>query len=166
MSLAGQRVQPERYQVIPRTLSFLLCDKEILLVRIAKDRGAWAGLFNGLGGHIEQAEVPQRAAEREIEEETGLTPSKLNYCGVILVDTGSSPGIGIHVFVGEVAKQDFTPSPEGEPAWINLEELEDIPLVEDLPLIIPKALEAYHTGQPFSGLTSFDVNGKPSIHFL
>jgi 8-oxo-dGTP diphosphatase len=166
MSLPGQRVQPERYQVIPRTLIFLLCEAEILLVRIAEDRGAWAGLYNGLGGHIEQGELPYTAAEREIKEETGLSPDSLHFCGVIIVDTGSSPGIGIHVFVGTATKQELTPSMEGNPAWIPLDSLDQIPLVDDLPHIIPKALDAYRSGKPFTALTLFDNKGKPLLRFI
>jgi 8-oxo-dGTP diphosphatase len=166
MTLPGQRVQSERYQLIPRTLVFLLRGNAILLVKIAVDRGAWAGLYNGVGGHIEVGENPHSAATREIQEETGIVPDDLRLCGVINVHTGSSPGIGIHVFVGEVEIEELQTSKEGEPKWISLEKLNDYPLVADLPYVIPRALDAYRKRQTFCGLTTFDESGQPILQFL
>lgn len=166
MTLPGQRVQSERYQQIPRTLVFLLHGNEILLVKIAADRGAWAGLYNGVGGHIEAGENPHTAAIRETQEETGITPRDIRLCGVISVHTNSSPGIGIHVFVGEVENEELHTSNEGEPEWIPLEKLNDYPLVADLPHVIPRALDSYRKNQTFCGLTTFDEAGQPILQFL
>lgn len=166
MTLPGQRVQTHRYQVIPRTLCFLLDGDELLLIRIGADRGAWAGLLNGVGGHIEAGENPHAAAIREIQEETGISPRDLRFCGIIIVDTGSSPGIGMHVFVGTADARGVTISDEGELQWIPLENIAEFPLVTDLPILIPRALEAYHDGKLFCGLTTFDAEGHPSLHFL
>lgn len=165
MTLPGQRIQAERYQVIPRTLIFLLSDKDILLVRVASDRGAWAGQYNGVGGHIEAHENPHSAALREIHEETGLTPQDLQLCGIIHVSPGPSPGISLHVFVGTADKRQMSTSNEGQPEWIPLSNLGQVPVVADLPFIIPRALEAYRQKQPFCGLTTFDKNGQPHIQF-
>ena len=166
MTLAGQRVQPERYQLIPRTLVFLLRGDEILLVRIAEGRGAWAGLYNGLGGHIEAGENPLSAASREVQEETGITPDDLRFCGVLVINTGSSPGIGIHVFVGTFDGTTLVASDEGQPCWIPLDQIQKFPLVADLPFIIPRAIHAYREAQPFCGVTTFDDTGQPSLQFL
>jgi 8-oxo-dGTP diphosphatase len=166
MTLPGQRVHSERYQLIPRTLVFLLHGNEILLVKIAADRGAWAGLYNGVGGHIEAGENPHTAALRETQEETGITPRDIRLCGIISVHTNSSPGIGIHVFVGEVENRDVHTSNEGEPEWIPLEKLGDYPLVADLPHVIPRALDSYRKNQTFCGLTTFNEAGQPILQFL
>jgi 8-oxo-dGTP diphosphatase len=166
MTLPGQRVQSERYQLIPRTLVFLLHSNKILLVKIADDRGAWAGLYNGVGGHIEAGENPHAAAIREIQEETGIAPKDLRLCGIISVHTSSSLGIGIHVFVGEVDHEEVQTSNEGEPEWIPLEKLDDYPLVADLPYVIPRALDSYRKNQTFCGLTTFNEAGQPILQFL
>lgn len=166
MTLAGQRVQPERYQLIPRTLVFLLRGDEILLIHIAEDRGAWSGLYNGVGGHIEAGENPHSAATREVHEETGITPDDLRFCGVLVVNTGSSPGIGVHVFVGKSDGTNLTASSEGQPHWIPLDQIQEFPLVADLPIIIPHAIQAYREAQPFCGVTTFDESGMPSVQFL
>jgi 8-oxo-dGTP diphosphatase len=166
MTLAGQRVQPERYQLIPRTLILLLRGEEILLVRLADDRSAWAGQYNGLGGHIEAGENPHAAALRELQEETGITPEDLRLCGVILVHTGSSPGVGLYVFVGTYQGHSLATSPEGKPDWIPLDQLHQLPLVKDLTYIIPRALASYQNAQPFCGLTTFDGSGQPLLQFI
>lgn len=165
MSLAGQRVQADRYSLVPRTLSFLLRGREILLLRLSKDRGAWGGLYNGIGGHIEQGEDPLTAARREILEETGLTPGRLRLCGVVAIDTRNHLGVGLYVFVGEVKGGELQTSPEGEPRWIPLESLGQTPIVEDVPLLLPKAIDSYRSMIPFSALYQYNVDGELSIKF-
>ncbi len=102
MSLEGQRLQPDRYSVVPRTLSFLLRGEQILLLKLPAGRGAWAGMLNGVGGHVEQGEEPRASALREVVEETGLAPGpSFRLTGVVLIDTQQTPGIALYVFVGE-----------------------------------------------------------------
>jgi 8-oxo-dGTP diphosphatase len=165
MSLPGQRIQPGRYTIIPRSLTFLFAGEEVLLLRIAEGRGSWSGLLNGIGGHIEQGEDPRSAALREIEEETGLVvdPSSLYLSGVGIVDVGDSPGIGLYIFVAEINKHTTHDSGEGTLEWIALEEMTEEKLVEDLPELIHLAMKAYHSKQPFSAQTSFDSSGNPII---
>ena len=67
-----QKILPGRYQVVPRTLIFIRNDDEILLIKGAKDKKIWPGLYNGIGGHLERGEDPLSAAHRELFEETGL----------------------------------------------------------------------------------------------
>jgi 8-oxo-dGTP diphosphatase len=166
MTLAGQRLQTDRYQLIPRTLVFLMRGENVLLIRVAEDRGAWAGLYNGVGGHIEAGENPHSAALREISEETGIIPHELRLCGIIVVHLGSSPGIGIHVFVGTTDEIELKASSEGQSQWIPINEIQDYSLVEDLPQIIPHAITSFRTGQTFCGLTTFDQAGQPILQFL
>ncbi|UCF62424.1 MAG: NUDIX domain-containing protein [Anaerolineaceae bacterium] len=165
MSLAGQRIQPGRYSLIPRTLSFLLRDQDVLLLRLPEDRGAWGGLYNGIGGHIDQGEDPLSAARREILEETGIIPERLRLCGVVNVDTGEQVGIGLYIYVGEVTSAEIRSSHEGEPSWIPLEEINQTPVVEDIPLLLPKALDAFRCLIPFSAVYSYSSEGKLSIKF-
>ena len=165
MSLAGQRVQQYRYSVIPRTLSFLLRDRDVLLLRLPEYRGPWGGLLNGIGGHIEQGEDPLSAARREILEETGLNPERLRLCGVVNIDTGKQLGIGLYVYVGEVRGGDIRSSPEGEPSWIPLDKIDQLPVVEDVPLLLPKAIDAYTSTITFSAIYSYNAEDKLSIKF-
>lgn len=165
MSLAGQRIQANRYMVVPRTLTFLLRDDHLLLIKLSDSRGAWAGLHNGIGGHIEKGEDPLTSAQREILEETGIVARDLRLCGVMIVDVGSNPGIGLYVVVGQADPHPLTPSEEGTPLWVPLDAMQDIALVHDLPLILPRALQAYRTGLPFSAITSYDSSGEMHLQF-
>jgi 8-oxo-dGTP diphosphatase len=62
------------------SVGFLMDATRVVLIR--KNRPAWqAGLYNGVGGHIEPGETPLQAMAREFREETGLTvvPEYWNY---------------------------------------------------------------------------------------
>jgi 8-oxo-dGTP diphosphatase len=165
MVLGGQRVQPERYTVIPRTLSFLFSGDKILLIRLGGNRGAWSGKYNGVGGHIEAGEDPLNSAIREIREETGLKPLNLALTGIVQVDTGSVPGISLFVFTGDAPELPPASGDEGIAQWVEISELDSLPLVEDLVELIPAAIASRASGLPFSATTSFDVDGKPIINF-
>jgi 8-oxo-dGTP diphosphatase len=166
MSFDGQKTASGRYTVVPRTLSFLLWQDEILLMQIAPGRGAWAGLYNGVGGHIERGEDPLSSAYREIKEETGIIPTELVLCGFVSVDTKRNPGIGFFVYLGKVdLRYEFEPGVEGTPHWIRKENLKDIPLVEDLNELLPKALEHYKSGTPFFAQYLYDQHDNLEIRF-
>jgi len=166
MSLEGQRLQTDRYQVVPRTLCFLLRGDEILLLQLALDRGPWGGKWNGVGGHIERGEDPKRAAKREIFEETGYSPDTLRLAGIAMIDTRTDPGIALYIFVGEI-HEDTPPqhNEEGTLHWIQLSDLHDLELVEDLPQLIPKSTEAQRTKYPFSAFYEYDSEGNLTITF-
>lgn len=163
--LEGQRLQPERYSVIPRTLTFLTREGQVLLLRVAAEKGAWSGRYNGLGGHVEQGEDVHSAARREVAEESGLDVDALELAGIVLVDTATRPGIALFVFSAEVTGETARRTPEGEIAWLDLERLGDIPLVDDLPVLLPRVLRARQTGRPFFGCYRFDEEGRVQMQF-
>jgi 8-oxo-dGTP diphosphatase len=164
MSLTGQRLQPDRYTVIPRTLTFLTRADEVLLIRLGPDRGGWSGLLNGVGGHVEQGENPLQSARREIAEETGLTASELLLAGVVIIDTGEKPGIGLYVFIGEAEDGELRSDNEGTPEWIHLDKLNEASLVSDLPVLIPEALARRGGAAPFSAIYEYDKKGQLKIN--
>jgi 8-oxo-dGTP diphosphatase len=166
MSLDGQRLQPDRYSVVPRTLSFLLDRDQILLLKIPEERGPWAGKYNGVGGHIERGENPLSAARREILEETGAVLGPLELCGVVMIDTQATPGICLFVYVGELdSSKPLHSSEEGALEWIPISKVYDLPLVEDLPDLLPRTFEAYRLNKPFSAHYSYDAEKNLSIKF-
>lgn len=164
MSLDGQRVDPARYSLVPRTLSFLIRNNQVLLLKLGADRAGWSGLYNGIGGHVEQGEDPLSAAEREVREESGLDLSDQRLCGVVTVDTGSSPGIALYVFVAEVPA-DLAHSAGAGLEWVSLKQLIERPLVEDLPTLLPAALEAHAAGSVFSAAYRYAPSGELQISF-
>jgi 8-oxo-dGTP diphosphatase len=159
--LDGQRLQPDRYTVVPRTISFIFYQDQVLLIQVAEGRGAWSGQYNGVGGHIERGEDPLSSARRELKEETGVVPDQLHFCGHILIDTGKETGIGLFVFGGSIQH----PAPlkstiEGTPQWLNPDELKEVHLVEDLHWLLPKVRATMDGAPPFLGLYQFDDSGK------
>ena len=138
----AQGTQAPRYKIIPRTLIFLTRPPDdVLLLQGAKDKRLWAGKYNGLGGHIEPGETPRQAAARELQEEAGLTVPDLNLRAVIHVTMPEPPGVMLFVFVAPApAAARPTPSEEGTPVWVRRDALTTLPLVDDLPELLPRVL--------------------------
>lgn len=156
---SGQRIDPDRYSVIPRTLTFLIFKNQVLLLRLASDRGAWAGKLNGLGGHVEKGEDPLSAALREVKEETGITPSTLMLCGLVHIDVGENPGISLYIYLGATDSLEIpAQTSEGKAEWQAISSLENLPVVEDLLFLFPNAQKAYAMKKPFSA--SYHINDE------
>ena len=156
-----------RYQVIPRTLCFITHDGDVLLLRGGPHKRLWAGLYNGVGGHVEPQEDIYTAALREVQEETGLTIQDVRLCGVVHVDTGD-PVVGIlfFVFTAVTTNRDTTPSGEGVLEWWPITALPREGLVEDLPLLLPKALAQGRESPPFFALYRYDANNRLVASFV
>lgn len=160
MTLDGQRVQLDRYTLIPRTLCFLIHGENVLMLRLPHDAGAWEGQLNGIGGHIEQGEDPLNSARREIQEETHFEVTDLTLCGVVTVDTGSSPGIGLYVFMGEIGDIDLLPSTAESLVWIPIHAIGEYPVIDDVPILLDKTLECFRGGAVFSARSYYTEDGS------
>lgn len=163
MPAADQGVDPNRYTVIPRVLVFLTRGEEVLLLKGAPTKRIWANLYNGIGGHIERGEDVLSAGRRELQEEAGLSVTDLRLCGVITVDTGQSPGIGIYILRGCCPEGTLETSREGSPEWVPISRVEELPLVEDLYTLLPKVLASRVGDPPFSAHFSYDQDGRLDI---
>lgn len=150
MPAADQGSSSGRYTLVPRTLIFLTRDDQVLLIKGSPNKRLWANRYNGLGGHIERGEDIISAAQRELYEEAGLAAIDLFLCGVITIDTGKEVGIGIYVLRGETLHGDLHPSSEGALEWVKNQDILALPLVEDLPHLLPRVLAAQTGAPPFS----------------
>jgi 8-oxo-dGTP diphosphatase len=166
MPKSDQGVHTKRYQIIPRVLIFIFDGDRVLLIKGAPNKRLWANQYNGIGGHIERGEDALSAARRELHEEAGLE-ERLWLCGTVLIDASEDVGIGIYVFRGEFSGQhELVASHEGELHWVGVENLNQVQLVEDLPVLLPKVYEMTQGRVPFSARYFYDENDRLQIRFV
>jgi len=156
----------QRYQFVPRVLVFLSCGDELLLMRRADDRPIFPGLYNGLGGHVERGESVLAAAHRELNEESGLQGIDLWLCAVVAIDTGDADaGIVMWVFRGEATGEATKESGEGTLEWVSKERIAALPLVEDIPYLLPRVLSIRPGDSPLWGFYDYGDEGKLRMNF-
>jgi 8-oxo-dGTP diphosphatase len=118
-----------------RTLCFLFHGDDVLLM--FRRRPPDAGFWNALGGKIERGEDPLEAAAREVWEEAGLRPA-LHFCGVATaVVRGTGEHWTIFLFAADVDDRAVVESPEGPLRWVAPQDLATLPVLADVPLLLP-----------------------------
>lgn len=165
MPKSDQVIDSNRYKIIPRTLIFIFRWNEVLLIKGGPQKRTWANLYNGIGGHIERGEDVTTSATRELEEETGLIVHDLGLVGTILVDANEMTGVGIFIMIGNYVNGEIRTSEEGLLEWVKMSDLERLPLVEDVKIILKQVVSMKANSPPFSARSYYDENDHLQLLF-
>jgi len=144
------------------TLLYIVKNNKILLIE--KKRGLGAGLYNGVGGKVEDGELPLNAAIRECEEEIGIKPLDPEWMGVLEFINDGSVYSYVHVFISEDFKGDLHETDEAKPVWFPLDKIPYDKMWEDdvywLPIVIIERKKIYGSFQfekNWKKLTSYQI---------
>jgi 8-oxo-dGTP diphosphatase len=154
-----------RWLVIPRTLCFVTNGNDVLLMKRGPHKRVFPNRYNGLGGHIERDEDPLTSARREVTEESGLKVDRLELRAVYNIDAGEETGIMLFVFVGESETREVIECEEGTLHWIPRDQLSQLNLVEDLPIILPRVLAMQPGDPPLFVHVSYDSSDVIQMRF-
>ncbi len=134
----------------PATLTFIIKDGKVLLIR--KKRGLGAGKINGPGGKVEPGETHAECAVREVQEELLITPINMHYHGECLFQF--IDGYSIHVHAYSATDFEGTPQETDEaiPLWYPVDKMPYDEMWEDDHLWLPELL----AGKRFHGKFLFD----------
>lgn len=164
MSRNPQKILTGRYHVVPRSLILVFSGNRVLLQKGSKQKKIWANLYNGFGGHVERGEDVLSSARREFSEETGLSCTDLHLRGTVMIDVNDDEGILMFVFSGELVEGNICASEEGIPEWIEVTRIGELPVVEDIPILMDK-LKKMAGNKLFHGHYSYDEMGKLTAVF-
>jgi 8-oxo-dGTP diphosphatase len=123
------------YKTVLTVNALISCDGKILMLKRAENKNVDPGLYSGVGGKVEPHESFHDALIREIEEETGL--NKFESIRPYSVTQHPYPPtdsewVNIY-FIVNIAKQiDIQPTEDGTFHWINPQDAEKLPMVQDL----------------------------------
>jgi len=159
MPKSDQGLSTKRYSVVPRTLLLIFKGQDVLLIKGSEKKNIWSQKYNGLGGHVERGEDVLASAYRELAEESGQANIDLQLCGTVMVDVEPHQGVTLFVLCGEYAGEELSDSDEGILEWVPISSIDQINIVEDLRVFIPRAYHWNPGDSVFSGLNYYDQTG-------
>ena len=127
------------------TICFIQQGSKILLLN--RERPAWMGVWNGVGGKLEEGESAREAIIREIKEETGISISVPQFKGIVswIVD-GVCVG-GMYLYIAKLPLEEVFDTPvktiEGILDWKEYEWIsnpKNAGLTSDIPKYIKHIL--------------------------
>lgn len=130
-------------------------DSDRILLGLKK-RGLGKGKWNGFGGKVEEGEVIEEAARREVKEEAGIEVVDLEKVGQLDFSWIEKPEkiLRVVVFRSTHSIGEPTESEEMKPAWFSLDKIPYDAMWGDDRYWLPLLLE----GKKFKGRFVFDDN--------
>ena len=114
------------------TLCYVERDGKYLMIhRVKKVNDMNKDKWIGIGGKFEERETPFDCIRREMLEETGLTPNKLNYRGLVTFVSNEFGTEYMHLFHTDDFSGDLLDDcTEGNLEWIDKDKITELPLWE------------------------------------
>ncbi|MBI2201236.1 MAG: NUDIX domain-containing protein [Armatimonadetes bacterium] len=107
------------------------------MLLIKRRNAPHAGQWDGIGGRLEPDEDPFTACLREVREETGLAITAPRLRTLLVISVKSTDELWlIFVFSAQAPQGTLTPSDEGELAWVGIDQINTLPVVADLPMLL------------------------------
>ncbi len=129
------------------TLVFVICDKQVLLIR--KKRGLGAGKINGPGGKQEAGETLLECAVREIMEEVRITVFNAEARGILRFQFIDGYKMEMHIFVSTSFEGEPQETDEALPFWCDLSSLPLDQMWADDEFWLPHVLDGCHVNGKF-----------------
>lgn len=123
-------------------VGLLFSEDKSKIVLIRKNRPEWqVGLYNGVGGKVEENESEQEAMVREFFEETDSIYYDWNLFSIITNDNGDE----VYFYWKTSCSYDDVQTKTDEPVSVHeIENVFNLPLVHNLQWIIKMALDKKH----------------------
>ena len=138
------------------TLLFLIEDGKILLAN--KKRGYGVGLWNGVGGKVNQFESIEEAVKRECYEEISVEPKKIQKRAFIeFKGESESDDFEVHVYTSTKWVGNPKESEEMNPKWFKIESIPYSKMWSDDSYWLPHLIN----GKNFNA--KFKLNSKNEI---
>lgn len=107
------------------------------MLLIKRRNAPHAGQWDGIGGKLEPGEDPFTACVREVREETGLAILSPRLRALLVINVKSTDELWlIFVFSAEARHGTLVASDEGEVTWVEIDRLDSLPVVADLPMLL------------------------------
>lgn len=137
------------------TLLILRKDNKILLAR--KKRGFGFGKWNGVGGKVEEKEIPEEAMIRETQEEISVTPIEYEKIGIIRFVEYIKEELttnDMHLYIATKWQGVPKESEEMQPKWFSINNLPWEEMFSDDKYWLPLVLE----GKKLDAFFEYDKN--------
>ena len=137
------------------TLLLIIKDDKILLAR--KKRGFGAGLYNGVGGKVEQNETIEQGMLREVKEEINITPTDFKKRAEIKFDeyvNGERAFVYMTIYTATNYEGELQESNEVAPEWFELSKIPYTKMFPDDSYWLPEILK----GNNVEGFFHYDIN--------
>ncbi len=161
--------EQQRYTALIRTLIFVFRDDELLLMKYSgkgthqtKEKSDRKGIYNPIGGHVEEGEDIIENAIKEAKEEAGITLLHPRIKGVINSSGFAGKHIVNFIIVGETHDEVMQSTLEGELHWVQTTRVKNLTTFADMQPILDKLLtlkpeEMFVGTAAFEGFTLLDL---------